>query len=482
MNTVSTNTVSTKRLWEAPIFKPHGMDAMNKFGRRAARSEHVEEFEGVPVSELIGTYGSPVFVSSERRLRASVRRITGAFNRRWHDVVHGWSYKTNYTSAICNIIHQEGSWAEVVSRFEYEKARSLGVPGDRIIFNGPNKSRGILERAIAEGAKLHVDHLDELNLIEDIARETGRIVPLTIRMNFETGYTESWSRFGFNLEAGQALEAVTRIARSPHLTLTGLHSHIGTFILDPRAHAASVKIMCMFMRDIEERFGLDIESVDIGGGFPSRNALQGIYLPPEQVVPDIEDFAEAICSTLREETEYRIAQDRALPRLIIESGRAIVDDSQILLSSVVGTKPLPDGRRSAVLDAGVNLLFTGFWYDHAVKLTSPARGPIADTVLYGPLCMNIDIVRKSVQLPPLAVGDTLMIGPVGAYNNTQWMQFIEYRPAIALVHADGSHSVIRRAEDLAVMNGQDVLPTHLERPVAQDVAPTVRRVPMMAAE
>lgn len=475
-------TQPAKRLWEAPYFKPHSMGAMNKFGHRAARSEHVEEFEGVPVSELIETYGSPVFVSSERRLRASVRRIMGAFNRRWPDVVHGWSYKTNYTSAICNIIHQEGSWAEVVSRFEYEKARSLGIPGHRIIFNGPNKPRAILERAISEGAKLHVDHSDEIDLIEEIARTMGHIVPLTIRMNFETGYTEAWSRFGFNLESGQALEAVTRIARSPHLKLTGLHSHIGTFILDPRAHAASVKTMCTFMREIEETFDLDIESIDIGGGFPSRNALQGIYLPPEQVVPDIEDFADAICAALKQETAYRLEQGRALPRLIIESGRAIVDDSQVLLTSVVGTKPLPDGRRSAVLDAGLNLLFTGFWYDHAVKLTSPARGAAAETVLYGPLCMNIDIVRKSVQLPPLAVGDTLMIGPVGAYNNTQWMQFIEYRPAIALVHGDGSHSVIRKAENLAVMNGQDVLPEHLATPTAQETERPMRRLPLMAAE
>lgn len=465
-----TQTLTARKRWEAPLFRPHGMGALNKFGHRVMRHDHADSYEGVPVAELVATYGSPVFVTSERQLRANVRRIRGAFARRWPDVVHGWSYKTNYTSAVCSILHQEGSWAEVVSRFEYEKARSLGVPGDRILFNGPNKSRAILSRAIAEGAHLHVDHFDELALIEQIARETGRVVPLTIRLNFETGFTEAWSRFGFNLETGQALEAVERIVRSPNLQLTGLHSHIGTFILDPRAHAAATRTLARFMRQIEESHGVVIESLDIGGGFPSKNALQGIYLPPDQAVPEIEDYADAVCTVLAEETAYRRDQGRPLPRLFIESGRAIVDDSQILLTSVVGTKPLPDGRRSAVLDAGVNLLFTGFWYDHAVRLTTPARGTAADTVLYGPLCMNIDVVRRSIQLPPLTPGDVLMVSPTGAYNNTQWMQFIEYRPAIVLVHEDGTHSVIRRAEDLSVMNAQDVMPRHLADP-AFTIAP-----------
>jgi diaminopimelate decarboxylase len=459
-----TQTLTARKRWEAPLFRPHGMGALNKFGHRVLRHDHADSFEGVPVDELVATYGSPVFVTSERQLRANVRRIRGAFARRWPDVVHGWSYKTNYTSAVCSILHQEGSWAEVVSRFEYEKARSLGVPGDRILFNGPNKSRAILSRAIAEGAHIHVDHFDELTLIEQIARENGLVVPLTIRLNFETGFTEAWSRFGFNLETGQALEAVERIARSPNLKLTGLHSHIGTFILDPRAHAAATRTLARFMRQVEDSHGVVIESLDIGGGFPSKNALQGIYLPPDQAVPEIEDYADAVCTVLAEETAYRRDQGRPLPRLFIESGRAIVDDSQILLTSVVGTKPLPDGRRSAVLDAGVNLLFTGFWYDHAVRLTAPARGTPADTVLYGPLCMNIDVVRRSIQLPPLTPGDVLMVSPTGAYNNTQWMQFIEYRPAIVLVHEDGTHGVIRRAEDLSVMNAQDVMPRHLAGP------------------
>jgi diaminopimelate decarboxylase len=245
------------------------------------------------VATLVERYGSPLFVTSEQRLRGNVRRLQQAFSSRGVKAIHGWSYKTNYNGAVCNVLHQEGSWAEVVSRFEYEKARRLGVPGERILFNGPNKPRAILERAIAEGAHLHVDHLDELTTIEDIARRRGKPVPVALRVNFDTGFTEPWSRFGFNLESGQAREAIATVQSSPHLELVGLHSHIGTFILDPRAYAAQVRILCGLMKDVEADGRTRLEYLDIGGGFPSRNALQGIYLPPEQVVPDREEFAEA---------------------------------------------------------------------------------------------------------------------------------------------------------------------------------------------
>ncbi len=167
-------------------------------------------------------------------------------------------------------------------------------------------------------------------------------------------------------------------------------------------------------------------------------------------------------------TAYRAERQQKRPRLILESGRAVVDDTQWLITSVAGTKQLPDGRRGAILDAGVNLLFTSYWYHHNVRLAQPCTGAMEDTVLYGPLCMNIDVMRESISLPPLSVEDQLVFSPVGAYNNTQWMQFIEYRPAIVLLGTDGEVHLIREAEDLKVMCQQDRLPRHLAQPFPLD--------------
>jgi len=448
--------------WEAPRITPMEFNQLNKFGRRRVRTEAQETIEGVPVATLIERFGSPLFVTSEQRLRENVRRLRQAFASRGVEAIHGWSYKTNYNGAVCSVLHQEGSWAEVVSRFEYEKARRLGVPGDRILFNGPNKPRAILERAIAEGAHLHVDHLDELATIEDIARRRGAPVPVAIRVSLDTGFSEPWSRFGFDLESGQARGAIARIKSSPHLELVGLHSHIGTFVLDPRAYAAQVGILCGLLKEVEADGRTRLDYLDIGGGLPSRNALHGIYLPPDQVVPDREEYAEAICKAFLEGTAHRLERGEERPLLVFESGRAVVDDAQVLLASVVGRKVLPSGCPAVVLDAGINVLFTALWYDHDVRVASPPRGEPRETVLYGPMCMNIDVVRASVQLPPLLPGDPLVISPVGAYNNTQWMQFIEYRPAVVMIHPDRTVSVIRTAEDIETMCAHERMPDHLQ--------------------
>ncbi len=466
------------KVWVEPVFTPHNIGSMNKFGRGGdVAKDYIDNIDGVAVKALVEKYGSPLFVTSEEKLRGNIRSLKNAFANRYPNVIHGWSYKTNYTSAICNVMHQEGSWAEVVSEFEYEKARHLGVPGDKIIFNGPHKSPRILERAIKEGAKIHVDHYEELQCIESIGRDLNRTVPVTLRLNFDTGYSETWSRFGFNLENGEAINAAHFINHSSNLKLTGLHSHIGTFILEPRAYSAQVEIMCGFMARVESETESHIEYLDIGGGFASRNALQGVYLPPEQVVPSLDQYAEAITKTLLKAVGKRAARGLPVPTLVLESGRAMVDDAQVLLTSVAARKRLPDGRKAIIVDAGVNLLFTGFWYHHPLKLTQEISGLREETVIYGPLCMNIDIVRQSVQLPPLNTGDILHISPVGAYNNTQWLQFIEYRPAVVMVHSpvpgsgvspeageEPEVSVIREAENLEVMNAQDRLPSHLLTP------------------
>jgi diaminopimelate decarboxylase len=322
----------------------------------------------------------------------------------------------------------------------------------------------ILERAVNEGALIHLDNLDELFQLEAIATRLGRRVPCALRLNFNTGYSEVWSRFGFNVEMGAAADAVRRIAASAALELTGLHSHIGTFILDLRAYAAQMKIMCEFMDFAEAQTRTSIDYLDIGGGFASRNALQGVYLPPEQVVPTIDQYAGAVTEVLLGAVRNR----KQWPWLILETGRAVVDDAESLIATVVGSKRLPDGRRAMILDAGVNLMFTAYWYHHACQPVRPIGGALEETVLYGPLCMNIDVMRHSVWLPPLRNGEHVVFNPVGAYNNTQWQEFIQYRPAIVMVGQGGDVSLLRRRDTLETMlAAEQQLPDALATPFPQ---------------
>ncbi|WOJ94434.1 alanine racemase [Congregibacter variabilis] len=452
--------------WIKPTIVPLRSGSLNKFGK-AHDSSWTDAIDNVPVKDLLDQYDSPLFVFSEQRLRRNSQRLKQAFCARYPDVLLAWSYKTNYLGALCNVFHQEGAWAEVVSDFEYEKARGLGVPGERIFFNGPGKKPEALRRAVAEGARIHIDHLDELYALEKITKDLERSLDVTLRLNFDTGYTEPWSRFGFNVESGQAMDAAWRIASSEHMSLTGLHSHIGTFVLEPKAYAVQARIMCNFLDEVESRTDCNIDYLDLGGGFASMNSLQGIYLPADQVVPSVEQYAEAICDVLLELTHDREARGMKRPTLVLETGRALVDDAGYLLTKVIANKRLPDGRRAVIVDAGVGQLFTAFWYNHNVVSTRLLSGRPEETVIYGPLCMNIDVMRASIMLPPLNVGDTLLFTPVGAYNTTQWMQFIEYRPNVLLIHGDKSVSVIRRKENLATVTASELIPEHLVRACPQ---------------
>ena len=110
-----------KKQYERPIIKSLNAGLMNKFGTRTEYAP-MTHIDNVAVKDLIREFGSPLFVLSERKIRDNFKTAKRIFETRYPKVQFAWSYKTNYINAICNIFHQEGSWAEVVSRFEYEKA------------------------------------------------------------------------------------------------------------------------------------------------------------------------------------------------------------------------------------------------------------------------------------------------------------------------------------------------------------------------
>lgn len=196
----------------------------------------------------------------------------------------------------------------------------------------------------------------------------------------------------------------------------------------------------------------------MGGGFASKNTLKGSYLPGSDTNPSFDDYAEAISSALLNSA----IKPESLPLLILETGRALIDDTTLLVSTIIGNKRLSNGRRATITDAGVNILFTSFWYQHHI---SPAQGTSQyreDTSLYGPLCMNIDCIRESVNLPLLNKGDQIVVHNVGAYNITQWMQFITLRPKVVLIDSNSRVHIIRESEELANIQGLERVPEMLK--------------------
>lgn len=443
----------TKLKYEKPVISKITAGIPNKFGL-PTRQKVISEIDGIPVYDLVNEYGSPVFVFSEKTIRETFAEAKRAFETRYPRVQFAWSYKTNYLDAICSVFHDEGSWAEVVSGFEFEKALSLGVNGSNILFNGPEKSEQDLTLAIDHNACIHIDHFDELYLLIETARKLNKTARVAIRINMDAGIYPMWDRFGFNYENGEAWNAINRIMLTENLELVGLHTHLGTYIMATSAYAIAAQKMSNLMMATHRKFDHWIKYLDLGGGFASKNTLKGAYMPGSETCPSFDDYAEVISNAI---ISSEIPHEN-LPVLFLESGRALIDDAGYLLTTVLANKRSSAGRRTMVIDAGVNILFTTFWYNLNVYPTKEVSDFVEETTIYGPLCMNIDVIRDAINFPQVNTGDQLVIERVGAYNVTQWMQFITFRPNVVLIDLEGKAHIIREKEDMETLKRNEKNP------------------------
>lgn len=445
-----------KYKYEKPSITKINAGMPDKFGMRS-RIKEINNIDGIKIDDIVETFGSPLFVVSEKKIRETYRDAYRAFTTRYPKVQFAWSYKTNYLDAVCQVFHSEGSWAEVVSMFEYEKALSNGIEGKRIIFNGPEKSKEDLAIAVENGSYIHIDHFDELYNLIEVVQASDKTAKVAIRINMDTGIYPLWDRFGFNYENGEAWTAITRIMMQEKLHLAGLHTHIGTYIMSPDPYGVAASKMARLMLDIQIKFNHTLAYLDLGGGFATKNTLKGAYLPGRDTCPSFDQYAEAITSAIIS-SGLDINQ---LPTLFLETGRALIDDAGTLIGTVLANKRLSSGRKSLVVDAGINNLFTSFWYNHDICPAKLESQLTEDTTIYGPLCMNIDVLRDAIQFPSLEQGDKVVIERVGAYNMTQWMQFITYRPNIVMIDTNGEMHTIREKESLATFKAQERIPSHL---------------------
>ncbi len=367
-----------------------------------------------------------------------------------------YSYKTNYLMGVCAILKEEGAWAEVTSGFEYDLARLLKVPGNQIVYNGPYKPNEALLRAVNEKAYINIDSLTEVYQLEEIAARLKSPLKVGVRVNMNLNFPP-WNKFGLNLESGQAWEACQRIHASGKLKVAGLHIHAGTYLTETGIYTRAMSGLIQLAQQIEKFLDAKIEYLDLGGGYASANTLQNQMLPGELTCPTFEQYADQICTPLL----GQLRRLKGKPKLILEPGRALVDESMVLLTTVVSTKRLGDGKKGVIVDAGVNLLPTSYYFKHDLAAAENLEVTSEEVNIYGPLCMQIDVLRTGVRMPPLQKGSVVVVKNVGAYNFVHSLQFIFPRPAVVLVH-DGQTDLLVQAE-----TGNDILrlhrlPSHLQ--------------------
>lgn len=391
---------------------------------------------GLDTVELADQYGTPLYVTSEDRLRANYRRFAAAFP----DTAIFFAAKSNNSLVVQRILAQEGAGADAFSDGEIYLARLAGIPAGKILFTGNSKTDAELAFAVEAGTMVSVDSHDELVALSRIASERGRTMDVAFRVNPEiSGDTHPKLATGlrtskFGIPRGEIVATYREAARLPGINPVGIHCHIGSQILEVGPYAETMSRMMDLAAGVSKI--VDLEFVDIGGGF-------GIPYQKDVRAPTPQDYAKAILPVFRE----RCREIGISPELHVEPGRYIVADTTVLLARVNTVKKA--SSNFVGVDAGFNTLIRPAMYDayHEAVVANRAGGKAAGTyTVAGPICESGDILARDRKLPAVKKGDLIALLDAGAYGYCMSSQYLA-RPRCAevLVH-DGAAELVRKRE------------------------------------
>lgn len=399
---------------------------------------------GVDLLDLAAEHGTPLFVYDEAHLRARCREARAVFG----DGGAIYATKAFLCRAMARLVHEEGLRLDVATGGELEVALSAGVPADRLVMHGNNKSEAELARALEVGVgRIVVDSDDELERIERLVAAGARRPAVLLRINpgievhthehVQTGNLDS--KFGFPLSTGQADEAVRRAADSPAMDLAGMHMHIGSQVFNVSNFIEGLRAVSLFVADHAP------EEFVVGGG------LGVAYLAGEQA-PTITEWGTAILETCR--------AAGITARISAEPGRAIAASAAVTLYTVGTVKFIPGIRTYVAVDGGMSdnprPVLYGSGYETFLPRAASSRREMPIR-LVGKHCESGDLlVREGLVPADLAVGDVIATPVTGAYGHSMGSNYNKVtRPPVVFV-ADGQARLVVRRETV-----EDLLATDL---------------------
>lgn len=412
---------------------------------------HQLAVQGISLKELADTYGTPLFVYDENEIRNQCQRFHTSLKNSGVPYTVSYASKAFSSVQLFKIMDEESMGLDVVSDGELYTALKAGFPANRIHFHGNNKTDEEIKMGLDAGIEYFVvDSLSEVDRIDALASQN---VDVLLRVNpgveahthefIQTGQENS--KFGLSIKHGTALEGIKKIQDSRHLTFKGIHFHIGSQIFGTEATIATIRKVLQWLKDN----ALEMEKLNIGGGFSVRYTDEDVRYPIEGALEEITDSLQSVCREL----------DYPLPELMMEPGRAIVAEAGITLYEVGTVKHIPDVNTYVSIDGGMSDNIRTALYDakYTVKLANrkSEEEPIQTTVA-GKLCESGDIIAKNVSLPPLENGDLLTVLSTGAYHYSMASNYNQMRkPAVVFVK-DGEHRLAIKRQTLSDLIANEV--------------------------
>lgn len=440
--------------------------------------------EEVACSELVARFGSPLYVISEQRLRANVRRLGAALAAAWP---HGPtqllpSLKANPTLATRAVLTEEGVGCDTFGATELEAALRAGVPPEWISVNGASKSASLIGRAVDVGARITLDSAAELRLVEEAAVAASTVARVRLRLRPRLTGIDAKSDFGTDGEsirevfqaykAGIPIDDVPAVGRtalvSPNVDLVGLHVHLTRQTGDVDLWRSQVESFVELLAELSAAWdGWLPREIDIGGGWPTpldpvgrrESGARSRSLPEDGTA-----YATAVASTLAEALRRRgLARPGTL--LEAEPGRAVYADAGVHLATVTNVKEQrdPDRRRWVETDTSEvflpDTLFERALFPVVRAEAADAEG--GEPVDVTGISCNFDVLAPGVALPDVTEGDVLAFLETGAYQEASSSNFNGLpRPATVLVNGT-QVDIVKRREIVDDVLARDVVPARL---------------------
>src|SRR5215210_1164557 len=387
---------------------------------------------GLRASALADEFGTPLVIYCRHTLLARA----GAYARVDPEALVVYGTKAFPNVALLRLFAGEGLGADVSTRGELEFALRAGVPGERLVFHGNNKSDEELAAAAEAGALVVLDSLDESGRAAAagvqvvLVRVTPAIEADTHRA-IQTAHAES----KFGLVAGDAVEAV-RDALEAGLDVAGLHVHIGSQLTRSAESLLAVERLADVAHHCHQELGWAPRIFDLGGGLAVRHGL-------EERIPDPHEFASDLVQTLRDHWSPPA-------RVILEPGRSLVGSAGVTLYRV-GVVKRTSGVAYAAIDGGMSdnprPQLYGSRYE-ALLANRAAEEPRGRYRVAGKHCESGDVLIEAVELPEPRRDDVLAVPATGGYTLSMASNYNGVpRPAAVLV-GDGRAELIRRRESL----------------------------------